>query len=145
MNDLNNFVKNFSDKEIDNVILNRDVYYLTNPDLRKISTSININPISEGITLGKQGKHFTPSAELLEIISKMTSNKIFVNEKAEWLFLCGRDIFESSIIKNQSEGRIFLVQNMKDENLGYAEKIKQGKEFLIKNKFDRGDFLRRER
>lgn len=145
MKELNDFTSKFTDKQIENVILNRDIYYLTNPDLRTMSSKIEIKPITEGIPLGKKGKYFMPSVYLLEILSKLSTNKIYVNDKAEWLFLCGRDIFESSILKNESERKTFLVQNMKDENLGYAEKIKKGKNILIKNKLDRGDFLRRER
>ncbi|MBW2987614.1 hypothetical protein KY336_03620, partial [Candidatus Woesearchaeota archaeon] len=37
-----------------------------------------------------------------------------------------------------------LVQNKKDENLGYGKIVRKGKVFVL-NLMDRGDFLRRER
>jgi len=143
--ELNSFTKKFTDKKIEDVILNRDVYYLVNPELRGIKNIVSENEFSMGIPLGKKGKQFEPSAFLLELLSGMSDNKLFVNQKAEWLFLCERDVFPESIIKDNARGKLFLVQNERDENLGLGRKVKKDNKLLIQNVFDRGDFLRRER
>jgi ribosome biogenesis protein Nip4 len=101
--------------------------------------------LSEGMLLGREDDDFKPSLFLLETLSKKSKNKIFINDKAEWLFLCGRDVFLESIERDDSTDDVFLVQNELDENLGYGKKVRiRGKE-IVKNMLDRGDFLRRER
>jgi len=143
--DLNAFTRKFTDKKIEDVILNRDIYYLASPELLEIKNQINETPFSLGVPLGKRGTPFKPSAYLLEMLSERSTNKIFVNSKAEWLFLCERDMFTESVIKDTSKGKMFLVQNERDENLGLGKKVQKGSKTIIKNVFDRGDFLRRER
>ncbi len=106
--------------------------------------------VSSGIPLGLTKENFVPSISLLEIISKKSKKKIVINEKAEWLFLCGRDVFGNSVVSynDQKKGDLALVQNEKDENLGYGkvmEKISDSDHVVLKNMLDRGDFLRREK
>jgi len=81
---------------------------------------------------------------LIDVISEISQKKVFISQKAEWLFLCGRDVFEDSITKKYSDEKIVLVQNEKDENLGYGVFIKKGKEKILKNLLDKGFYLRRE-
>lgn len=97
-----------------------------------------------GLPLGRENRFFEPSLFLLELLSKKTKNKVFVNSQAEWFFLCGRDIFPENIIRNKSKEKIFLVQNEKDENLGLGMNTKSKGKKIIKNLIDRGNFLRRE-
>jgi ribosome biogenesis protein Nip4 len=120
-------------------------YYLKNDALQNIVEKINAVPSSEGMLLGKEDRSFEPSLFLLELLSKETNNKVFVNSQAEWLFLCGRDVFPESVEKNNSKKILFLVQNNKDENLGLGMKTKHKGKSIIKNLKDRGDFLRREK
>ena len=49
------------------------------------------------------------------------------------------------ITQDNSTQDVFLVQNSKDENLGLGKKVKQKKQFFVKNIIDKGNFLRRER
>lgn len=135
------FVKQFTKEKLDNVIEIDNVYYETNPELEKLNLKYQ-----RGIPLGyvKKGK-FKPSLYLLEKLSSMTKNKVFITEKAQWLFLCGRDVFMKNVTKDNSNNNIFLVQNKYDENLGFALKGMSGKDTIIKNLQDRGDFLRREK
>jgi ribosome biogenesis protein Nip4 len=120
-------------------------YYLKNEALQEVIVKINATPSYEGLVLGKEEQFFEPSLFLLELLSKETNNKVFVNAQAEWLFLCGRDVFPESVEKNNSKNIIFLVQNSKDENLGLGMKTKHKGKNIIKNLKDRGDFLRREK
>lgn len=90
---------------------------------------------------------FIPSFNLLDKIALEKVNKIYLDKKAAWLFVCGRDIFEKNILKVEgefSEEELFLVM-FEDYCLGYGEvDLFQGKK-ILKNKVDRGDFLRREK
>lgn len=98
------------------------------------------NLVASGLVLGHKKNNFKPSLYLLELIAKDSSKKIVINSKAEWLFLCGRDVFKDSILKKNAT-EFCLVQNEKDENLGFG--LIKGN--LVKNMLDRGDFLRREK
>ena len=104
-----------------------------------------ILPHYAGIYLGKEKKGgFEPSLALLEILSQHSQKKVAIDDKSAWLFLCGRDVFQQGVVKiypGISEGLV-LVQNTRDENLGYG-KLQRG-QIRIKNILDRGDFLRRE-
>lgn len=145
MNDFELFVRKFTDEKI-NYDKKGKNYTLINPELVEIEKNL-ANTIFSGTILGSsdEKKEFKPSIYLLEWLSPRTKNKIFVNDKAEWLFLCGRDVLPESIAKDISSKDIFLVQNSRDENLGLGKKIRKGKSYFIKNILDRGDFLRRER
>lgn len=100
------------------------------------------NPISRGLFLGEvKTERFYPSLPLLSWIAPRTMRKIVVTDKAAWLFLCGRDIQNESILRKTIKTGLVLVQNKKDENIGYGFVTPQG----IENLLDRGDYLRRER
>lgn len=105
-----------------------------------------------GMYLGKtKGGRFFPSFNLLRIINEKEANKIIVNKKAEWLFICGRDIFNRGVlevIRSKIKGDYTLVLNKRHECLGFGKIVgdlgkKQSKVF-VKNILDLGDFLRRE-
>ncbi len=106
-------------------------------------------PTYAGTYIGSEGNGsrgvFTPSFVLLELLAAHSSKKVFIDDKSAWLFLCDRDIFESGIVKKEKGltiGDLVLVQNERDENLGYG--LLQPGQVRIKNLRDRGDFLRRE-
>ena len=131
-------------------------YYYVSDQIKKTMEELEKRDLQikgAGILLGKQKKYFEPTPYLLEWLSQRTNKKIFVNDKAEWLFLCGRDILKQGIIKqinndkennktNNKNNNFFLIQNHRDENIGLG--LKQ-KDETIKNILDRGDYLRRER
>jgi ribosome biogenesis protein Nip4 len=148
MSELEKFTENFTGKKIDCLQL-RNGFYLNNPDLAKIKAGINQEPFSAGLFLGEIRKNmFVPGTPLLDMISKTSDRKIFVNRKTAWLFLCGRDIFGSGIVKANVENGMVLVQNELDENLGYGEIVADlslKDKVVVENLFDKGDFLRRER
>jgi ribosome biogenesis protein Nip4 len=101
-----------------------------------------------GKLLGRTRGEFIPSASLLRELGKLRGpNKIWVDERVGWLFACGRDIFAESIIKSEgelTEGACFLVMLLGD-CLGYGRVEKSEERMILKNIFDIGDFLRRER
>ena len=85
---------------------------------------------------------------MLDIIGKSTKRRIIIDDKAEWLFLCGRDIFGKSIVRADVKEGFAIIQNKAGETLGFGkitDDISKKNKAVIKNKLDRGDFLRRER
>ena len=121
-------------------------FYLIPSDLEK-SMKIRKRPFYAGIYLGKQKKHFQPSVYLLELIAK-NANKVIVNKDGAWLFICSRDLWGKSIVSGKAHiGDLVLIANEKSEVLGYGKVVNEltAKKVCIKNLFDIGDLIRRER
>ena len=124
-------------------------YFLLDKALLKIARK---NFFYAGTYLGKvkNGKFF-PSFNLLAMLAKGEANKIVVDKKAAWLFICGRDVFQQGILAvrdSRKKGDHTLVLNEFDECLGFGkiigsldEAVKT--EVAVKNVSDIGDFLRR--
>lgn len=126
-------------------------YFLLNQDLKKL---VRRDFYYAGIYLGKvkKGKFF-PSFNLLVILAKGEANKIVVDKKAAWLFICGRDIFRKAILGlhgSRRKGAYTLVLNEFGECLGFGKITgsldvnAKGNEVAVKHISDVGDFLRRE-
>jgi ribosome biogenesis protein Nip4 len=107
-----------------------------------------------GTYLGKvkNGKFF-PSFNLLAMLAAGSANKIVVDKKTAWLFICGRDIFRTGILVvygSRRKGDHALVLNEFGECLGFGRllcslvEFAEGGEVAVKNISDIGDFLRRE-
>lgn len=93
---------------------------------------------SVGNVFGEIKRKFRLSLEGFTLISpNIINNYAIVNEKAEALFLYGRDIFKESIIEVKGFGRI-AVFNKNREFLGIG--LFDGK--IIKNIKDKGWYLR---
>jgi len=130
--------------------LNR--FYLLNENLKRL---ISEEFFYVGTYLGKlKNERFFPSFTLLSMIAERKANKITVDEKSEWLFICGRDIFKRGILKIQGSmgnGDYTLVLNHYGECLGFGKILhdpdeeKDEQRVMVKNISDIGDFLRREK
>ena len=144
MDEIKKFISGFTKTDIGNIKKIGRRYFLAEKTLEKTSEKINSEIFSIGIFLGEKKKEFRPTPALIDIIAKHSHKKIFITKKAEWLFLCDRDVFSDNIIKeNEKKAGKVLVQNEKNENLGYGELI-YGKRKYIKNLLDKGNYLRRE-
>lgn len=86
------------------------------------------------------------------MIAKKAENRIVVDDKAAWLFICGRDIFKQGILQvedSREKGSYTLIMNRHGECLGFGrirrnlDKVKSG--VAVENVLDIGDFLRREK
>jgi ribosome biogenesis protein Nip4 len=132
------------------VIEKNQRFYLLNPALRK---SVKGDFFYAGLYLGKvKGAKFFPSFNFLNMLQNAAANKIILNKKAAWLFICGRDVLPKGIVKvmgSQRKGDFTLILNEYGECLGFgmiaADLDKEGQEVAIQNVLDVGDFLRRER
>ena len=141
------------------IFLNEDLmvkkenrYFLLNKKLKDLITK---DFFYAGLYLGKvRNKRFFPSFNLLKMIAEKRSNKVIVDKKTEWLFICGRDVFKKGIIKVVGSGRkgdYTLVLNTHRECLGFGRilhdlnKMEDEDAVAVKNVLDIGDFLRREK
>lgn len=139
---INEFIRQFTDKELTGITKIKNDFFLVNRDLMKAKEKLRKEPYSAGVFLGRVKKGvFYPSIALIDMIAEVSNKKIFVDDRAEWLFVCGRDLFPKSIVESNVDSGLALVQNMKDENLGLGKVEKK----IIKNVLDKGKYLRIER
>jgi len=132
------------------VVEKQNRYFLLNIELKKL---IAKDFFYAGIYLGKaKSGRFFPSFDLLKMIAEKNANKLIVDKKTEWLFICGRDIFQRGITKvigSKRKGNYALILNQHGECLGFGKilsNLDEEKEGVtVKNISDLGDFLRREK
>ena len=124
-------------------------YYLLT---RKLLSIAQDDFFYAGSYLGKMKNHkFFPSFNLLTTLAKTEANKVVVDEKAAWLFICGRDIFSKRITEaygSRRKGDYTLILNSFGDCLGFGRIVQDfdaDSKVIIKNVSDVGDFLRRER
>jgi len=124
-------------------------YYLLNPRIKKM---LQGDYYYVGLYLGKvKNGIFFPSFNLLNMLVGAAANKIVVDQKAAWLFICGRDVFRVGIVKvmgSKRKGDATLVLNEFGECLGFGKILDDltgtGGKIAVQNVLDVGDFLRRE-
>ncbi len=127
-------------------------FYLVNPVLKPL---VQQDFFWAGVYLGKakEGKFF-PSFNLLGMLARNGANRIILDRKAAWLFICGRDVLGTSIVRVWGPGKKntnTLVVNEFGECLGFGRIVGNlsgegaGKQIVVRNVSDVGDFLRRER
>jgi len=123
-------------------------YYLLNPALQKVTRG---DFYYAGLYLGKvKNGIFFPSFNFLNILAPIAVNKVILDRKAAWLFICGRDIFRKGIVRlmgSQQRGDYTLVMNEFGECLGFGVvtgNLEEDGKVAIRNVLDVGDFLRRE-
>lgn len=147
------FVRHFQTKirfNKDLILKSQNRYFLLNQELKGF---IAKDFYYAGVYLGKdKSGRFYSSFNLLEMIAKKDSNKVIVNKKTEWLFVCGRDIFRKGILRligPNKRNYYTLVLNQYNECLGFGKIVSEvaGEEegIFVKNILDLGDFLRREK
>ncbi len=128
-------------------------YFLLNQKLKKV---ISEDFFYAGLYLGKVKEGvFFPSFNLLAMITgSKEANKITVDEKTEWLFIVGRDVFKRGVLKasgSKNKGAYTLIMNRHGECLGFGrilcnlDDAKNKDKVVVRNVSDIGDFLRRER
>jgi ribosome biogenesis protein Nip4 len=123
-------------------------YYLLSPRLKRIRG----NFYCAGLYLGKvKNRVFFPSFNLLNMLVDVAANRVVVDREAAWLFICGRDVFGTGVVKvmgSKRNGDATLVLNEFGECLGFGkitgDLAGSGEKVAVKNVLDIGDFLRRE-
>lgn len=137
----------FNDKEF--LIRGKEVFMIN--DYKEFI--LNNDPVSAGIKVCDMKKHLHPSLGILQLLVDNNASKtVMINDHAEQLFLYGRDIFGSSIIKHTNDfyaNDEVMVTNKHNEALGLgrarynADNIIQDK-VTITNIQDLGIYLREE-
>ena len=155
MKKIKDFVRQFNtsiDLDESLIVKKKNRYYLLNEKLKR---QVPRDFFYAGLYLGKlKGGSFFPSFLLLRMMAESKANKIIVDKKTAWLFICGRDIFKQGILETKGskrKGNYTLILNEHDECLGFGKilrnirKEKDANKVVVRNIFDIGDFLRRER
>ena len=134
------FVQQFTSEPVLSHSISKEFYSIP-PHVLEVMKSIPLEPLSAGIFLGETvKKRFIPSLPLLQMIGPKTEKIAVIDEKAEWLFLCGRDVFPASILKSRFDDTEVIVVNKKNEVLGLGIKSSDG----VKNKHHLGEYLHEE-
>jgi ribosome biogenesis protein Nip4 len=133
------------------VVRNRNRYYFLS---KKLAQKVPKGFFYIGSYLGAvKGTGFFPSFLLLSMLVETNANRLVVDEKSAWLFICGRDIFKKGILKdaNLKKGNYVLILNERNECLGFGKiaynlrGYADADKVAVKNVLDLGDFLRREK
>lgn len=141
------FVNQFTDDfNFSSVMKINKKYYLVNNQLKEVIKNLDLEEIrSAGLYLGEEkSKKFNSSINLLNILKTKTNRFVKLNDKSAWLFICGRDVFDENIIEKGNIKSSVLVLNDKEEVIGLGKFDKKDKK-LLKNFYDLGHFLRREK
>jgi ribosome biogenesis protein Nip4 len=152
MKPLTDFAAQFGAKialNTDFIVKKDNRYFLLNPNLKKV---IRTDFYYAGVYLGKfKNGIFFPSFNLLAMLARVETNRIIVDKKTAWLFICGRDVFRMGIVTVRGslrKGDYTLVLNEFDECLGFGKVTRRLDDekamVVVKNILDVGDFLRRE-
>jgi len=111
---------------------------------------------SVGLYLGEERNGFHPTSALVELLAKNKKHDevndiVLVNDKAAWLFVCGRDVLMHGVLDTSAEkDKIVFVEDSTGNILGFGKVIarydrKYRNKLYIKNILDKGEYLRRER
>jgi ribosome biogenesis protein Nip4 len=131
------------------IVKKKNRYFLLSTSLKKLTLK---DFFYAGSYIGKvKNERFFPGFDLLRMMAEKKANKVVVNKKTEWLFICGRDVFKRGIVKHigsARKGDHVLVLNCYGECLGFGRLVsdldREEESVVIKNILDIGDFLRRE-
>jgi ribosome biogenesis protein Nip4 len=154
MKAINDFVAQFNASiplDESHIVRNQNRYYRLSKKLKQQAPK---GFFYAGAYLGAvKGASFFPSFLLLAMIAETKANKIVVDKRTAWLFICGRDIFKKGILQadNLKKGSITLIMNEHNECLGFGKILLNLRAEIdlnktaVKNILDIGDFLRREK
>ena len=131
-------------KDIDFQLVGRSYFIVKSRQL------LSKHPMYSGECIAHiRGPVLIPSIGFLQQIGKEARKHVILNPKAEWLYICGRDVFSKGIAShnNPMVGDRVVVLNQHKECLGYGDMVAPftDKRVVIKRLFDIGDLLRRER
>ncbi len=111
--------------------------------------------VHAGIKVGEVGRKFRFSLEGSFFLVRREKKKVYIDDKAEMLFLYGRDVFSRSVLsvtKDVEENDIVFVCNVRGDVLGIGkarfsaeEMIGKGDRVVVENLVDRGEYLRKEK
>ena len=139
------FCEQFTDKKIPHVKIGRRYFY---DPLGHYEKYKNLDLFSVGIYLGEEKGEFFATTALVDLLSEDKKGAV-VNNKAAWLYICGRDVLMSGVIKPTTDD-ITIVRDEEGNVLGFGKTMikhdpRLRNALYIKNILDRGEYLHRER
>jgi ribosome biogenesis protein Nip4 len=134
MEDLHHFCQKIGVDTPEHIVLKKQ-YFEVSPEIKQVLDQVPFEAQYAGKLLGSQGRGFTPSLDLLEYAARNGAQTITVDEKTAFLFTCGRDILQVQV-----RGFVIVLDFAK-RVLGYGK----GERGIVKNLWDVGDYLRREK
>jgi ribosome biogenesis protein Nip4 len=150
------FLRQFTDARVVELrdVVNQDgEYFLLAPGLRELHRAIGRKAVYYGTYLGRALiDRFVPSLFLLDLLAAAPGvRRAVVTPKAEWLFVTGKNVLASSVTRTMGTpepGVPLIALNDRGEALGYGTVDRdptREERYIIRRRFDIGDFLRRER
>ena len=130
--------------------------YAVSPQLVEFLKKTGLRAVSAGIKVGELGRRFRLTLEGTFFLVKAKKKRVYVNRKGEMLFLYGRDVFASSVMKvspDIKENDIVFVSNTRGDILGIGKSRYDGDRMrsveedrvVVENLVDRGEYLRKEK
>ncbi len=131
--------------------------FMISRELEEVLKKIRVEDklVCAGIKVGEVGKKFRFTLEGAFFLAKKEKKKVYIDEKAEMLFLYGRDVFSSSIEKvsrDVKENDTVFVCNRFGDVIGIGrarfdvkEIARKGERVAVENLVDRGEYLRKEK
>lgn len=107
--------------------------FIVSDQIKNMIDEINLIPEYAGIIVARELR-----GKIVPTLSKYKDSnlpKVILENKAEWMFLCGKEAKAKAHIKGE-----FIVTNNYGEMIGIGKRSERG----IKPIIDLGDFLRRE-
>ncbi len=108
-------------------------YFRVNDQIKKMMDEINLVPESAGLLVATEKREKITKTFNHYLDSNLPT--VEIENKAEWLFLCGKEARARVEIKGE-----FIVTNNHGDMIGIGKRSERG----IKPILDLGDFLRRE-
>jgi predicted ribosome-associated RNA-binding protein Tma20 len=111
-------------------------------------TLLSKQPVYSGELIGFQKKDsWAPSVDFLQKMAKNSKRHVVVDDKGEWMTICGRDLFGTSIVShnNPGMGDFVVILNKHKEAIGLGKIVSEmtGKNVVVQRLYDIGDLLRR--
>ncbi|MBN2141693.1 hypothetical protein JW711_00020 [Candidatus Woesearchaeota archaeon] len=121
-------------------------YFRIGLKLKEEKNRIKMDPFSAGLPYGEiKDNKFCPSFPLLDLLGNRTDQIAVVNDKAETMFLYGKNIIQESITSLKQDKGLVIVKNMRGDVLGYGHvKKDRDRSQMIRNILNRSDYLKRE-
>jgi len=101
-----------------------------------------------GIYLGRNKQRFLPSGVLLQMLGgEEKTHKVYVGRETAWLFVVGKDVFDENIIDKTPGVHLggYCLVMYGEHCIGYGRYETSGDRIVVKNIYNIGDYLRRER
>jgi ribosome biogenesis protein Nip4 len=150
MKDPHEFARQFTEAPLTDVV-NVGKRWFHDP-LHLLAQTQGWDVFSIGRFIGEERKGFQPTSAFVDLVAARDERRVIVEDKAAWLFLCGRDVLMASVREEGpfSPNQLAIVADREGNVLGYGKIVapfsrKMRNKVYVKHVLDKGEYLRRER